>query len=372
MYTQQKKYFENLDALRFIAFLLVFLPHAVLIKYYPGDPFLTNWFAELKFLGRIGVDFFFVLSSFLITWIIEEEYSLSQKFSAGNFLIRRSLRIWPLYFLIVLSGYSVILLQQEVLKQVSSHPNPNIWWFISFTINFYITEHGQSFLFFLVFLWSIAIEEQFYLAWAFVMKLLRKYYPVICIFLLGASLLFRIMNLDKNLSLYFHTLSAVGNFATGALTAYISFHRKGLFTKLIALNRTWICAVYIILLLFIIFYRQIFSVPLTVVTERLLFSILFAFVIFEQCFSDNSFYKAGRFRLINYGGKISYGLYCYHGVVITAATYFLSSYNRSPTALQTFIIIPSAIFIATFMISSLSFEIFEKPFLRWRRRFYSK
>ena len=157
-------YFPNLDGLRFFGFLLIFCSHALFSISFSGHDkpaFSTD--TSLTHLGFAGLDFFFVLSSFLITFTILGEYETSGGFSFKNYFIRRSLRIWPLYFLIVVAGF--VLVSLAPLFEISVSPLPSPVWFLSFTLDFYVMEDGQNFLFFLVFLWTLSVEEQFYLAW---------------------------------------------------------------------------------------------------------------------------------------------------------------------------------------------------------------
>jgi peptidoglycan/LPS O-acetylase OafA/YrhL len=100
------KYFKELNSLRFIGFIGIFFGHV----FFSNSPEIINSklyatvFNYGKILGFISIDSFFVLSSFLITWKALEEIKFTNKFQFKNFLIRRSLRIWPLYFFIVFIG----------------------------------------------------------------------------------------------------------------------------------------------------------------------------------------------------------------------------------------------------------------------------
>src|SRR5947207_13847391 len=94
-----KHFFKNLDALRFLSFFAVFISHAFFrIPNVSGSGFFSAM-DRFSHLGRLGVDFFFVLSSFLITWIILEEIVSTRKFILGYFYMRRSLCIWQLNLL---------------------------------------------------------------------------------------------------------------------------------------------------------------------------------------------------------------------------------------------------------------------------------
>lgn len=370
MNANAKRHFENLDALRFFAFLLVFLSHGFFRLPLLQGTEQVSTLASFAHLGRLGVDFFFVLSSFLITWIILEERQATGQFKAGYFLIRRSLRIWPLYFIIVLLGYTVIFLQHQFLNTQSTHENPSPGWFLFFIINLYIVHHGDAFLFFLVFLWSVAIEEQFYLFWAAVMRWLPKLLTPVCLSIIFISLLYRFFHLDQSTGLYFHTLSALGNFGVGALTAIFCFRQGPIFHLMQHPPKLFTALIYLLLLTCIIFYERIFNAPVLVVGERLLFSLLFAFVIFDQCLGHRSLFKAGSSAVVNHLGKISYGLYCYHGVVITFTVQALHHFRIRYESGWVMMGMAFLIFMLTVALAHVSYRFFEGRFLDMRRKYY--
>jgi len=102
-----KVYFDNLDGLRFFCFLAVFLFHS----FHTDLPtvkqhWLYSFFKfELFGNGFLGVNFFFVLSGFLITYLLIKEKTRNRFIHIGNFWVRRILRIWPLYFACVIYGF---------------------------------------------------------------------------------------------------------------------------------------------------------------------------------------------------------------------------------------------------------------------------
>ena len=359
----QKTYFPNLDATRFFAFLPVFFTH---VFYSQNPEFLASpvyhFIDEHLKVGILGLDYFFVLSSFLITWIILEEFQFSQSFNFKNYFIRRSLRIWPLYFIILFIGYGAahLFTIQEL---------PPIVYPMTFILNFYIIEHGDSFLFFLVILWSVSVEEQFYLGWAIFLKFLRKYLPPICFLLIGISLLFRYYHLDDQRSLYFHTASTLSNFSIGALVAYIAFHKKRFYYFLQELPRVQLFAFYFLLFLLLIFYKSIFNSPLLLVFERLIFSCFFGFIIFEQSFCKERLFNLGRWKVTNYIGSCSFGLYCFHGVVITIFIKLSAHFGWNYNLYQLLLFNPILLLFLTIGLSSMSYELFEKRILKLKEQF---
>ena len=94
-----KRYYRpELDVLRFIAFLIVFIVHRM--DFIPIDPAQHYWLYNICLLGNFGVPVFFLLSAFLITELLFRESDETGKIQVKSFYIRRILRIWPLYFLV--------------------------------------------------------------------------------------------------------------------------------------------------------------------------------------------------------------------------------------------------------------------------------
>jgi peptidoglycan/LPS O-acetylase OafA/YrhL len=357
---QNKTRLPNLDASRFLAFIPVFLSHVFITT----NTNLQNasWFSFFKSAfdkGLLGLDYFFVLSAFIITWLAMQEKRKRGEFFSLAFFLRRILRTWPIYFLIVGLGFALKMFYDPII-----HSLPDWQWWISFSINFFVAENGFNFLFFMVVLWSIAVEEQFYFLWGFILEAPAIFLPLMSILLIVLSLIFRCNALADNNMLYFHSLSIGGNFGIGALLAWWSFHHP---EKLISKNLVRL--VYLLLLISILAYSYIFSNPLMIVFERLWFSLCFAVLIFDWAFSPKPFTQPGNNKWFNQLGKISLGLYLFHAVVITFFSYYNYRFDWSENPLQVLLINPLIILLITVFLAALSFKYFETPFLNLRKRF---
>ena len=361
------KYFKELNSLRFIGFIGVFFGHV----FFSNSPEIINsklyatLFSYGKILGFISIDSFFVLSSFLITWKALEEIKFTNAFQFKNFLIRRSLRIWPLYFLIVFLGFLIEYFKSYYFLE--SEKLPSIWNFILFILNYDIIENGYNFLFFMVFMWSISVEEQFYVFWAIIIKWFNKYLLAISFLIILISLLFRVYFINDSLSLNFHTVSALGNFGIGALTAILAFKYPHFISKLQSLTRNTILFVYLIIFSFFILMPYLLENNFFIITQRVLFSIFFSFIILEQSYCDKSIVKVSRIKYFNFFGKISYGLYCYHGIIITIILQMSGFLSES--LLNSLVLYPIIIFVSTLAISQISFRFYESKFLNFKSKF---
>jgi peptidoglycan/LPS O-acetylase OafA/YrhL len=362
-----KKYFPNLDATRFLAFVTVFLEHMVITNNAAiRDSTLYNFYTEHFKLGVIGWDFYTVLSGFLITWIILEEYKLTSAFSLLYFWIKRCLRIWPLYFLMIL--VAAVMVSASRYAGNSVHDIPPLGWLLTFTLNFYIVQHGQAFLFFLVFFWSISIEEQLYVLWGIVSKWAKKLLPWVALLLIIASIIFRIYALHDPVNLYFNSLGWCGNFAIGALLAYFCMRNGKVFERFTNMPKWVIAMVYALFIVNVVFYKQIYASDMMTVVERLSASCFFSFMIFEQSFCKNHLFEWDKWNRMSYLGKISYGLFCYHGLMILLFERLITHFGWLNSSISVFLINPLLIFAITIGVSIISYEYIERPIMRLRHR----
>ena len=104
-----------------------------------------------------------------------------------------------------------------------------------------------------------------------------------------------------------------------------------------------------------------------IVIQRVLFSIFFSFIILEQTYCDQSIVKVSRIKYFNFFGKISYGLYCYHGIMIT--TVLQISGFLSESLLNSLILFPVFILVSTLLISHFSYRLYESKFLNFKSKF---
>ena len=361
------KYFKELNSLRFIGFIGIFFGHV----FFSNSPEIINSklyatvFNYGKILGFISIDSFFVLSSFLITWKALEEIKFTNKFQFKNFLIRRSLRIWPLYFFIVFIGFLLEYLKSHYFFE--SEKLPSIWNFVLFILNYDIIENGYNFLFFMVFMWSISVEEQFYILWAITIKWFNKYLFGISFLIIFVSLFFRIYFINDSLSLNFHTASALGNFGIGALTAILVFKHQFFLDKLKSLSRNKILFIYVTIFSFFILMPVLLENDFFIVIQRVLFSIFFSFIILEQTYCENSIVKVSRIKYFNFFGKISYGLYCYHGIMITVVLQLNKLFMES--LIISLVLYPLLILVSTLLVSYVSYRFYESKFLKLKYKF---
>jgi peptidoglycan/LPS O-acetylase OafA/YrhL len=160
-------YRPELDVLRFIAFLFVFMTHRTDLA--PIDQARHPWFHAFSQIGVYGVPVFFFLSAFLITELLERERSATGTIDVRAFYIRRMLRIWPLYFLVF---FGLVLLNHALPGAGADSPTKWLC-FMLFAGNWYITFNGWI-EYPVNPMWSLSVEEQFYLVIPFLALLGRR------------------------------------------------------------------------------------------------------------------------------------------------------------------------------------------------------
>ncbi|MFM8949636.1 MAG: acyltransferase family protein, partial [Bacteroidota bacterium] len=299
-------YFPNLDGLRFISFAIVFFSHGIV-----GT---TGLLEDYNYLAFTGLDFFFVLSAFLITHRLLSEQKVKGKISLKRFIYRRSLRVWPLYFLTVFVGFC--LHAYALRSEMSPEPLPPLWTFMTFTVNFWMANHGTSFLFFMVFLWSICLEEQFYSMLGILMRFASKLLVPVCSLMVAVSLWFRFEFQSQSLQLLYNSLSLMGAFGVGSLAAWIGFNFKERICNLFADSGVFWTLFYGGFILNLVFFPIWYNDFPWSLLDRPILWFFMAFVIIGQCLPSKVFIPMGYFSSFRYLGKISYGMYIFHGVFI--------------------------------------------------------
>lgn len=364
MSKEEKVFFPNLDGFRFLSFLIVFLLHgfAPVVNAHQGGGFIITTLRIALFQsGQLGVSFFFVLSGFLITYLILTEKRVFGKFDVKAFYVRRSLRIFPIYFALLIFVFFILPLFIELKL-------PNPLFYFSFLSNFDVVFNPNNGTDLTNITWSVSVEEQFYIFWALLFYFIDlKYLKYVFFSIIIGSAIFRWINAGNSQLLLFHTLSVVSELAIGGLCAYlIIFSEK--FKKLFENLSFWSILTGYLMILPVFVFNRYFYLYMTL--GRLVLGLAIAFIILEQNFSKNSFYKMGNFKTLSILGKYTYGLYLLHPLVIFFM-HLLSEKWLGWNAEE--LLTGSALGIISLIISIivcyLSFTYFESFFLSLKKHF---
>lgn len=371
---KDRVFFPNLDGLRFFAFFLVYLQHGFGNAVSSGTAqglLLSSLRQSIFEAGWAGVSFFFVLSGFLITYLLLSEVELNGKVDVIAFYLRRMLRIWPLYYAVLLFGFVLYPAIKSLLGMSSYIEAGNPLYYVFFVGNFDVINlgggHGAMST---NITWSVAIEEQFYLVWPLLFsRIPQRFYKYIFPSIIVLSAAFRLAYADNGMVLYFHSLSVISDMAVGGGAAYLAIKSssfKDLFAKM---PRAAIMSVYLCGGLLLLFRDQIFITPFLNMLQRLLFSLLFAFIVCEQNYCRKSFVKMENFKFISKLGIYTYGLYLLHPIVITLIEGASKiSIGRTVTG-SLGIGVGIVGLILSILLSGASYHWFERRFLDLKRRF---
>ncbi|HWZ21007.1 MAG TPA: acyltransferase [Cytophagaceae bacterium] len=363
-------YFENLDGLRFICFLFVFFYHAFgteLATLY-NSPIYHFIKKDIFGNGNIGVNFFFVLSGFLITYLLIEEKKINGKVSLKLFWVRRALRIWPLYYFCVFFGFVIFPFFKAQFGQVPNE-TANYIYYLTFLNNFDFINKGLPDASILGVLWSIAIEEQFYLVWPIIVSVfpLKKLWIPFMIIIL-TSLIFRAIN-DSPLLNEYHTLSCIGDMTIGSIGAWLISISEKFKNRIQTLTKVQILSIYILFLFIFLFRDELLYINYGIrIFERMLVAIVIILIILEQNLSDNSLFKMSHFKRISKLGLITYGLYCFHFIGILVIDTLVKIFNINTNLWQLLFIVTPAALVLTIIISIISYKYYETPFLKLKKK----
>lgn len=360
-------FFPNLNGIRFIAASLVVIHHIEQYKEKFGLPNHIFYLRIIRLMGPLGVFLFFVLSGFLITSLLLVEKEKTNTILIKNFYLRRVLRIWPLYFLIVLLGFFILPyipflhiagetefihsdLSQKLLLYVLILPN------IVTGVFKHIPYVSQT--------WSIGVEEQFYYFWPWVVrnnhkKLLTAMVLLLIFFFVirTATVLYMpITGIWLYLNEFIKSLR-ITCMILGAIGAYFTyFHTKSQFVTFI-FSKGFQLVLYATVIISFSLGMYIAGI------NQEIYSVLFALVIMNLAKNPKSILNLEN-PIFDFLGKISYGLYMYHTIAVVIGVKIAMMVGNN----SNWISYPIT-FILTILVSWLSYSYIEKPFLKIKNRF---
>lgn len=353
-----KVHLPSLNGIRAIAVLMVLVSH---VDQFSARIGISNLSVSGLGLGWKGVILFFTLSGFLITYLLELEKQQFNKIHFAKFYIRRILRIWPIYYLIIIitiiGGFLFSELQVFDKTHISSLFN-----FLFFLGNYeYVFGLGITTL---TPLWSVAVEEQFYIFWPLLISKAQNNFFKILVFLL-AYLLLKLFFYKFDVQWYkVIYISSFSSMAIGALMAVLYLGQskilKYVFNTYIQLA---------IIILFILFHFTTFFNFYTFIRVEI-FSLVDALLILNLALNPKTVINLEN-PVINKIGVVSYGIYIYHMMVIFLVSKLFSFLNLNFLNNQLLYAIATLLFITfiSIVISIWSYNYIEKKFLSLKSKF---
>jgi peptidoglycan/LPS O-acetylase OafA/YrhL len=362
--TAARFYRPELDVLRFFAFFGVFVFHAAprTMEFYSAAS-LPAWLGKLMIstfgAGAYGVDLFFALSAYLITSLLLRERSATGKLDLRSFYLRRILRIWPLYLsFVAFAAIAALLLPAQQLP-------------LRYVLGYSLLAGNWIYVFyglpasFAIPLWTVSIEEQFYLAWPLALrKATDRAVLGIAVALLLIANLWRVWLAASAApvdAMEYNTFTRLDPIALGILIALLGsrvtqFARWQRIALLLTGVATWVAT----------YAFSVSTNPPKLSTWRLalghpLTALASAAILLAVLGSNHSFLRD---RRLLYLGKISYGLYVVHEF----AHYCVSRLLPASTPIK--VMSQSLVGLAlTVLLAAASYRWLESPFLRLKERF---
>lgn len=338
---------KGLTELRAIAALLVIISHI--------DQF--HYIYNVKEIGLSKTDiaghavtFFFVLSGFLITNLLLKEIKVEGKVHITNFYVRRILRTWPLYYLCIILA---IIIYFYCAEQEGVNFKHSIRLYLIMAPNVALVS-GVA-LKAIAPLWSIGVEEQFYLIWPWVVKIKCRYWMLFLVILSYIFLKIIVYSFNPNGGEYaLLILTRIDCMAIGGVTSVVYLSDWDKWRKII-FNKTTESISIIVVLLPLSTYFEFYAD-----LQHELFALASSVIIINISLNNNSIIKLNS-RLLHYLGERSYGLYVFHMFVITLVGPQLAGL---PTVL-----IYSLIIGITIILSGISYSLVETKFLSLKKKF---
>ena len=357
MLNDNQNHISQLDGLRFFAVTSVMFAHWI------------KWKLDFELIKNIpftnGVILFFVLSGFLITKILltnKDKYEAESKNKTSlikSFYIRRALRILPIYYLVV---FATVAINYQYARELFP-------WLATFTINIYQSIENISVGDFNHF-WSLAVEEQFYLFWPWLILFTpRKHFLKLIIGIIVLSIAYKTyiyFFVFKWMASSYFVLSCADALAIGALVAYISLYHQGISKKL---SSVFVLLPTVTLYIITRVITLCFNLStIKNVFDEFLYAIVASIIVNRASRQEFTFiaHTILQNKFVVYCGKISYGMYLYH--LFIPFVYF---YVQSKTGLHidNLFLYFLSLYFTTFVLSHFSWILIEKPINNLKNKF---
>lgn len=341
-----KKVFGSLDGLRALSIVGVVWHHCAR----SADSFYAQAGAE-------GVPLFFAISGFLITTLLLRERTRTGTISLKDFYARRSLRIFPLYYAVVLL-YAVTVAVMERNAEDAAEFFHNLRYFLTYTSNWFVPLEGRVIFYFS---WSLATEEQFYLVWPSVERFLggrARHLPVLVaalLVVLWGLVLGDVVALPHGELTRTMILSIAPAICMGVMLAHTLDDPRGFRV----LGRALALPGISVALLLAVFVAPLLDAPLLV--HYALMTLLVGACVVREDHTAAPLLRAAPLASI---GKVSYGVYLFHVLVLN-----LWEVIARALALESRGVIFVGVLLTTWGVALLSFRYFEARFLKLKDRF---
>lgn len=357
-----------LDGVRGLALLFVLVFHSVEIWRHPDLGPVLNIAQDAARSLWFGVDLFFVLSGFLITRILLAARQADHYFA--RFYWRRSLRIFPAYFLYLALAFLFLAWQSGDIRELIQPAHLSYWVYLQ---NWVISLRGYDSFRPLSHLWSLAVEEQFYIVWPFLVLWLspRKLLRITLLMLIAAILVrsYLVARDAYTVGTYVSTITRMDTLAAGAMLALVE--QNATWRSWLARQASKFAVAGLSVMIAIMFWRHGYEIRDSAV--RLVgfaANILFcAGLIATVAFNDGRVLLARLFswRGLRWVGRRGYAGYLLHWPITLLAAHFIRLQGTSGG--RAIILTLLIVLAATLVTAELSWHLYEKHWLSLKERF---
>lgn len=348
-------YFPSLNGIRAICALLVIKLHVDWSV--PGTPQILDF-------GFLGVDMFFVISGFLIVTLLLRERDARGQFDLKQFYLRRTLRIFPIYYLLIAL---LLVLALATYRHSGRTWQLYKWSFPVFAL--YLQDIVPTFMGMMYHTWSLPMEEQFYLAWPAVERLFHRAW------IIPTLLLLVVVNEMCNFGLFAHALTAVYGpggpmrpmflitftpILLGVLGAHLLHDPRTGEPIAAVLGNRWMPPLLMAMAMLVCEVSVKFQG-----LDRATVHILFWLALMAMVLNPRGiFARTLQSPVLSYLGSISYGIYLYHVIVLVFVEKLCEARHLVPSPFEMF----SVVSLLAIGVAALSYRYIETPIMRTRRR----
>jgi len=357
---EPKIYLHGLNGIRAIAALGVVISHVTIeLGSFDLNPYLFGSFKDGNpiglLLGGFGVSMFFALSGFLITYLLLIEQESFKNINVKNFYIRRVLRIWPLYYLYL--GVALVII--SLLKMPFQSDTFLLYVFFAANVPF-ILNTGLPLI---SHYWSLGVEEQFYAFWPWLVKKTKSglIYVLITltIFLIGMKI-FLHFQLNDSILKDIINVTRFHCMMIGGIGAILYLQKNKLFLSLVDNKLSQSIG------LFVVFLMAINKFHIISIIDNEIISLVTVVIIVGQINIKNRVLSLEN-KLFDYLGKISYGIYVIHPLIILLASQLFINLTIIPSI--KYPIVYLTVIGLTVVMAHVSFKYFETYFLNLKHKF---
>lgn len=355
-------YFKTFDAIRFFAFFKVFLFHIPVL----GFPL----FDFLKAGGGAAVSLFFALSGFLITYIVLQEKKETGSIDLSAFYLRRIVRIWPLYYLMLLFAFLTPTILSLISMRSSGAGYTPDWLMSALFLENYkmIATNDFPNVSPLSVMWSLCIEEHFYIVWGLVLYLvaIRNVYRVIAVSILTANIA-RIVFYQNGWA-FLDLFTNIDYFAYGAIPALLLIRNNEQVQAFLIRIHTSVKVTVLILSIFILLILPNMEFHFKALIEPALSGIIFSILISLLVFEAETF-TIGHKNIFSRLGIYTYGFYLTHTIVINFFMKIFEKYGMPIVTAGSVLLFTASCLSGTILAGVCTYYLIEKPFLTLKKRF---